>query len=511
MQSEVDGLRDRLETAVHSHLMSDVPLGVFLSGGLDSSALAALVARAIKEPVRTFAVGFRERDANELEFARLAAKSVGAEHRDVVVTPEQYFNALPDLVWHEDEPIAFPSSVPLYFVSRLAREHVKVVLTGEGADELFLGYNRYRVTLWNARFGSAYWAIAPRRLRRHVRDLVETLPESIARYARRGFVALEPGYRSLFFENFAVFPEAFAAGSLRPCLLRRAGPLRRPGALLRGRAGTMLERMGRVDLQTYLQELLMKQDQMSMASSIESRVPFLDDRLVEHVAAMPGRLKLRGWTTKAVLRAAVRDLVPPRSSRAARWGFPCRSGRWLRGSFWPVVEELGSGMACPIARVLQSAHRAAAGRRTPWRTRCVTTTGSGCSSTWKSGIEFFARVRHLPMSCVPSARSHQGRSMRILWVKMGGLWPSTSGGRVRSLRIIGELSRRHRVTVITTHGPDEDPKGLALHLSRCNSVMSIPYVVPKKESATFPAAVARSWLSPYPVDLWKWCVPGRAG
>ena len=98
--------------------------------------------------------------------------------------------------------------------------------------------------------------------------------------------------------------------------------------------------------------------------------------------------------------------------------------------------------------------------------------------------------------------------MRILWVKMGGLWPSTSGGRVRSLRIIGELSRRHRVTVITTHGPDEDPKGLALQLSHCNSVMSIPYVVPKKDSATFPAAVARSWLSPYPVDLWKWCVPG---
>jgi len=98
--------------------------------------------------------------------------------------------------------------------------------------------------------------------------------------------------------------------------------------------------------------------------------------------------------------------------------------------------------------------------------------------------------------------------MRILWVKMGGLWPSTSGGRVRSLRIIGELSRRHRVTVITTHGPDDDPEGLALQLSGCSSVISIPYVVPKKESATFPAAVARSWLSPYPVDLWKWCVPG---
>jgi len=344
MRSEVDGLRDRLETAVHSHLMSDVPLGVFLSGGLDSSALAALVGRAIKEPVRTFAVGFRERDAHELEFARLAAKSVGAEHRDVVVTPEQYFNALPDLVWHEDEPIAFPSSVPLHFVSRLACEHVKVVLTGDCADELFLGYNRYSVTLWNASFGRAYWAIATRRLRRHVRDFVETLPESIARYARRGFVALEPGYRSLFLENFAGCPEVLRRRLRASQVSEGARDLYAvQERCYEEGAGTMLERMGRVDLQTYLQELLMKQDQMSMASSIESRVPFLDDRLVEHVAAMPGRLKLRGWTTKAVLRAAVRDLVPPAILARRKMGFPVPVGRWLRGSFWPVVEELVLG------------------------------------------------------------------------------------------------------------------------------------------------------------------------
>jgi asparagine synthase (glutamine-hydrolysing) len=344
LHSEVTGLRDRLESAVRSHLMSDVPLGVFLSGGIDSSALAALVAQAIKEPVRTFAVGFLERGANELGFARLAARSIGAEHRDVVVTPRQYFDALPNLVWHEDEPIAFPSSVPLYFVSRLAREHVKVVLTGEGADELFLGYNRYRVTLWNARFGRAYWAIAPRSLRQHVRDFVETLPESIARYARRGFVALEPGYRSLFFENFAVFPEALRSRLLAFHLSSsELDPYVVQARCYEEGVGTMLERMSRVDLQTYLQELLMKQDQMSMASSIESRVPFLDDRLVEHVAAMPGRLKLRGWTTKAVLRAAVRDLVPPTILARRKMGFPVPVGRWLRGGFWPVVEELVLG------------------------------------------------------------------------------------------------------------------------------------------------------------------------
>ncbi len=236
MQSEVDGLRDRLETAVHSHLMSDVPLGVFLSGGLDSSALAALVARAIKEPVRTFAVGFREREANELEFARLAAKSVGAEHRDVVVTPEQYFDALPDLVWHEDEPIAFPSSVPLYFVSRLAREHVKVVLTGEGADELFLGYNRYRVTLWNARFGQRVLgdcaaAPAPARAgsRRDAARVHRALRASRLRRPRAGLS------QSVFRKLRGVSRGASQPAPGVPCLLRRAGPVRRPGALLRGR------------------------------------------------------------------------------------------------------------------------------------------------------------------------------------------------------------------------------------------------------------------------------------
>src|SRR6266403_999785 len=139
----------RLQAAVSSHLMSDVPLGVFLSGGLDSSGLAALMARLVREPLRTFSVGLPDADANELGYARLVARAVGSVHRDVVVSPTEFFGALARLVWHEDEPIAFPSSILLYFVSRLAREDVKVVLTGEGADELFLGYNRYRVTAWN--------------------------------------------------------------------------------------------------------------------------------------------------------------------------------------------------------------------------------------------------------------------------------------------------------------------------------------------------------------------------
>src|SRR5262245_31433771 len=174
-------LRARLEASVESHLMSDVPLGVFLSGGLDSSALAAIMRRQVRDPIRSFSVGFAEAEANELPYARMAAKAIGAEHRDVTVTPSDFFETLPNLIWHEDEPIAFPSSGPLYFVAKLARDHVKVVLTGEGADELFLGYNRYRVTMWNDRLGKPYWAAMPKVLRNQVRRMVHALPSSLGR------------------------------------------------------------------------------------------------------------------------------------------------------------------------------------------------------------------------------------------------------------------------------------------------------------------------------------------
>src|SRR5206468_10803319 len=170
--------------------------------------LAALMAPMVDGAIRTFSVGFDEPGANELAYARLVARAVRAQHHEVVVSPEEFFGALPRLVWHEDEPIAFSSSVPLYFVSRLAREHVKVVLTGEGADELFLGYNRYRVTAWNERLGRPYWRAAPDGLQATVRRLAERLPRRLRRYAVRSFLALEPGPRGLFCENFAVFPQA---------------------------------------------------------------------------------------------------------------------------------------------------------------------------------------------------------------------------------------------------------------------------------------------------------------
>jgi asparagine synthase (glutamine-hydrolysing) len=294
----------------------------------------------LKEPLRTFAVGFDEPDANELSYARLAAQAVGAEHREVVVSPHEFFAALPSLVWHEDEPIAFPSSVPLYFVSRLAREHVKVVLTGEGADELFLGYNRYRVTAWNERLGSFYARAVPSGVRDRVHRFVDALPRVARRYATRSFFALPPNPRSLFFENFAVFGDA---ARRRLFTEERIGAVDDPYAAglrcYQEGSGGSLDRMSGADLQTYLVELLMKQDQMSMAASIESRVPFLDHELVEHVAALPARLKLRGWRTKAILRRALADVIPRPILRRRKMGFPVPLGRWLRGPFWPVVRE----------------------------------------------------------------------------------------------------------------------------------------------------------------------------
>jgi asparagine synthase (glutamine-hydrolysing) len=369
LEQRATEVRSRLGAAVRSHLMSDVPLGLFLSGGLDSSGLAALMAPLVREPIRTFAVGFEDPEANELVYARLAARAVGAEHREVVVSPRDFFQTLPRLVWHEDEPIAFPSSVPLYFVSRLAREHVKVVLTGEGADELFLGYPWYRVTAWNERLGQAYWALLPRSLRRRVGASLGRLPRRIHRYANRSFLALEAGPRALFLENFAAFPTALQQRVLAD-----------PGALLardpyaealrcyhEAPAGT-LERMGAADVQTYLIELLMRQDAMSMAASIESRVPYLDHELVEHVVAIPGRYKISGRHTKVVLRRALRDLVPPEILTRRKMGFPVPLSRWFRGPFWPVIEEfvlaprtVARGLFDPSAlRRLVEEHRRAA-------------------------------------------------------------------------------------------------------------------------------------------------------
>ena len=342
---QVAEVREGLEDAVQSHLVSDVPVGLFLSGGLDSTALAALMASRVDGPVQTFSVGFREAAANEFHFARLAAKAIGAQHREVLVSPEQFFAVLPKLIWHEDEPIAFTSSVPLHIISRLARDHVKVVLTGEGADELFLGYDyRYRVTEKNLRLGSWFGRSTPAGFRSAVAKAVPKLPRQLRRYAERSFLALENHPRAMFFENFSVFRGVQRQALLLDPSLEADRDTYDQGLGYYAAGGAdALACMSHADLQTYLVELLMKQDQMSMAASLESRVPFLDHHLVDQVAAIPGHLRMHDGVTKSLLRDAVKDIVPPAIMKRRKMGFPVPTGKWLKGPFWWLVEEFVLG------------------------------------------------------------------------------------------------------------------------------------------------------------------------
>src|SRR3954465_12333719 len=196
--------RELLEESVRLRLMSDVPLGMFLSGGIDSSAIAALMAGMIDRPLQTFSVAFKDRAFNELEYAREVARAIHADSHEIVIDDRDFFGALPKLVWHEDEPIAHPSSVPLYFVSALARQHVTVVLTGEGSDELLAGYGRYPRILWNWRAGRIYDTAVPGTVRSAIAErVVPRLPPRLAQFAGRSFLGIDRSPESMVFDSFA--------------------------------------------------------------------------------------------------------------------------------------------------------------------------------------------------------------------------------------------------------------------------------------------------------------------
>jgi len=331
-------------TSVRLRLMADVPLGMFLSGGIDSSAIAAEMSGMVDEPIKTFSVAFAEREANELEYARIVARAFKTNHHEVVATPEEFFSVLPKLVWHEDEPLAHPSSVALFFVSRLASKHVKVVLTGEGSDELLAGYARYRKTLLNLALGKGYQRITPAGVRKMIRNQIYGLPASRLRQKLlRTFLTVAPSIESIYFDNFAVFNEALQHQMLTPQARERVGLIDAyagvRAVLAESDAHSLLDRLLYADIKTYLHELLMKQDQMSMATSVESRVPFLDHKLVEFTSSLPERLKLRRWTTKYVLRESMKGILPQEILSRPKMGFPVPIGAWFRGAYRSVIDE----------------------------------------------------------------------------------------------------------------------------------------------------------------------------
>lgn len=342
----VETYREMLEQAVSSHLMSDVPLGVFLSGGLDSSVVAALTTKLRRAPIETFSVGYAEEAYSELPFAQAVARHLGSIHHEVRVGWKEFMDALPRLIWHEDEPIVWPSSVSLYFVAKLARERVTVVLTGEGSDETLAGYTRYAWTLWNARLDGIYRGLVPAGFRgtlRRALDEPKWLPLEVQRRLRHTFLARDgASWPSFYFDNFY---SAFTESAQHELLAEPFQPA--PGAAYEHSleyweksSGGLLHRLLYTDIKTYLVELLMKQDNMSMAASIESRVPFLDHILVEFTAGIPAAYEIRKLAGKRVLKSAAEDLLPASIIYRKKMGFPTPLRGWLQGANLDSVEKL---------------------------------------------------------------------------------------------------------------------------------------------------------------------------
>jgi asparagine synthase (glutamine-hydrolysing) len=342
-EQDVRNYRELLEQAVQSHLMSDVPLGMLLSGGLDSSVVAALLRRQRKDPIQTFSVGYPEAESSELPMAHRVAQHLGTEHHEVKINAESFFGALPHLIWHEDEPLVWPSSVSLYFVCRLARENVKVVLTGEGSDETLAGYDRYAWTLWNSRLDSAYRSVVPEASRRWIAKQISHAGWIGARTRRRlGHTFFGRDGRSIESFYFDNFYSAFSGGEQAGLLCEDIAADAYEGSTTcwKESKGEFLDRLLQVDLKTYLVELLMKQDNMSMAASIESRVPYLDHVLVEYALGIPPGHKVRGLSGKHVLKSAASDLLPKQVIDQRKRGFPTPWRTWLSSGWVEKAEQL---------------------------------------------------------------------------------------------------------------------------------------------------------------------------
>jgi asparagine synthase (glutamine-hydrolysing) len=330
----VEELRARLRDSVRAHLVSDVPVGVLLSGGVDSSLLAALAAGESTGPLRTFSIGFEERSFDELGDARRVAERYGTQHRELVLRPDAAL-LLPALAEAFDEPFADSSALPTYLVSQLAASDVKVALSGEGGDELFGGYYTYAADLIAARFG---------RFARLARPLVERLPSSNARasfdYRAKRFVRaahLPP------LERHHGWKEIFSP-DLRAELTGRQNGFD-PVDVLRARYGETegapeLARLQDVDLGVYLvDDLLVKTDRASMAHSLEARVPYLDTSVTNLALALPTRHKVQVLAKKVLLRKAAEPLLPREIVHGRKRGFSIPAAAWLRGELEPFARE----------------------------------------------------------------------------------------------------------------------------------------------------------------------------
>jgi asparagine synthase (glutamine-hydrolysing) len=308
-----------LEDSVRMRLISDVPVGTFCSGGVDSSLVTALAARLKSDAVNTFSVGFDEEDFDESAYALMVSRRYGTIHHQLRVGNAQFSELFPKMVWHNDEPLDFPNSVHIFALSELAKRHVTVVLTGEGSDELFAGYPRYRIP----------------DLARSYRFVPAPVRRSLASIVRDHRVQKLAWYASATADDTLLYNSSY----LRPDAVKQAYPrmngytLAYRHACLGGQAGLGLDSVGRLSLldqETFLVSILHRQDKMSMAASIESRVPFMDYRIVEFANRLPTAHKVRGRAGKALVKEIARAVLPTAIVDRRKSGFGVPLSRWFR-------------------------------------------------------------------------------------------------------------------------------------------------------------------------------------
>lgn len=340
----IERVRARMEQSVRMQMVSDVPLGAFLSGGVDSSGVVAFMARASAEPIKTYAIGFEggRADAfyNELPYARRVAEMFGTAHREIVVRPD-VVGLLPRLLWHMDEPIADTAFITTYLVSEFARRDVTVILSGVGGDELFGGYRRYLGNHYQAQFERL-----PRWLQAGARALGEKLPSdrhspllNTLRLAK-GFLA---STGQSFEARYGSYMQVFSPAATGLLLRGRSGEHydAMAAAFQMAKGDDALNRMMAVDAETQLpDDLLLLTDKMSMAVSLECRVPLLDHELVELAARMPGEIKVRNGRLKHAMKQALADVLPPDILDRKKRGFGTPMGAWLKTDLKPLLARM---------------------------------------------------------------------------------------------------------------------------------------------------------------------------
>ena len=356
-QRRYDEITAVLEDSVAKHMRADVTVGAFLSGGIDSTAIAALAMRHNPRLI-TFTTGFEREGFSEVDVAVASAEAIGARHVTKVVSQAEFVAALPEIVWYLDEPVADPALVPLYFIAREARKHVKVVLSGEGADELFGGYTIYREPLSLKPFD-----FLPRGVRRSVGKMATPLPDGM-----RGKSLLHRGSLTLE-ERYYGNARSFSDAQLRAVLPRfRAdwvhtdvtAPL-----YAQSQGWDPVARMQHIDLFTWLRgDILVKADKMTMANSLELRVPFLDPEVFAVASRLPYDQKITRATTKYALRRALEPIVPAHVLNRPKLGFPVPIRHWLRSGElldWAqaMVTSSGAGdlISLSAVRTLLDEHR----------------------------------------------------------------------------------------------------------------------------------------------------------